>query len=98
MSRRSFSDEFKRQAVAQVLEQKRRRAEVCRDLAIGPNLLDRWIAAARQGGSSAPATTVSASPGAPDARIRELEKELERVKMERDILKKAAAYFAKESL
>ena len=31
-------------------------------------------------------------------RIKQLEQELERVKMERDILKKAAAYFAKESL
>jgi transposase len=96
MPRRSFSDEFKRQAVAQVLEQKRRRAEVCRDLAIGANLLDSWIAAARPSGAEPAAKP--ASDASPDARIRELEKELERVKMERDILKKAAAYFAKESL
>jgi transposase len=95
--KRTFSDEFKAQAVALVMEKKKKRTEVARDLDIGINLLDAWIQKAKSAEKTVekPAKASKDSPEA--ARIRELEKELERVKMERDILKKATAYFAKES-
>jgi transposase len=95
---RQHSAEFKLQAVTMVLEEKRRKSEVARDLEISESLLENWIASYRETGVVAePRQGKKKGPDAAAKRIRELEKELERVKMERDILKKAAAYFAKDS-
>jgi transposase len=63
-------------------------AQTARDLSIGDTLLRVWIAAAR-----APETTLT-----PDERteLATLRREVRRLKEERDILKKAAAFFARE--
>jgi transposase len=97
-SYRRHTTEFKQQAVAMVLEEKKRKAEVARDLDVSDSLLDEWIRKYRETGfPKGPDSGKRQEPDAVAKRIRELEKELERVKMERDILKKAAAYFAKDS-
>ena len=91
--RRKHSEEFKVGAVKLVLEKGMSRAEVARDLGLSPSLVTRWVLEYRGDGPDA-------FPGKgrlkPDAqRIRVLEAEVRRLKMERDILKKATAYFAK---
>jgi transposase len=93
--RREFSKEFKREAVALVVEQGYSLAEAGRSLGVGENLIGRWKRQleVEQG---------DAFPGhgklTPEQqRIRELEEENRRLRMEKDILKKATAFFAKES-
>ena len=82
-----YSPEFKTQAVSLVREGKKPVTEVARDLEINVNTLYTWL------GSSQTATGKS-----PDSlEFRRLKKELAQVKLERDILKKAAAYFTNAS-
>ena len=88
---RNHSAEFKAEAVRMVVEQKKRRTEVARSLGVSVSLLDTWIAKARGGPKRSSNGKVSDSE-----RIRQLERELEQAQMERDILKKAVAFFAKE--
>ena len=88
--------EFKERAVKMVLEKKQPKAQVSRSLGISPSMLDQWIAKFDQSGN------VRDQRGRKQenepSRVKELERQLAEVTMERDILKKAAAYFAKESL
>ena len=93
--RRSFSKEFKREAVALVTEHGYSYAEAGRSLDIDAKLIGRWrrelVAAegeAFPGKGKRPPT---------QQRIRDLEDQVKRLQMEKNILKKAAAFFAKES-
>jgi transposase len=91
--RRSFTDEFKAGAVALVLDQGKSIAEVARDLDLVPSGLSNWVAQARAdrtGGKTGLTTTEREE-------LARLRKENRQLKMEREILKKAAAFFAKES-
>jgi transposase len=95
-TRRLFSREFKLEAVKLVQERGVAVAQAARGLEVHENVLRKWIRDA----SSDPA---KAFPGQgvmkPElAEIDRLRKEVAKLKMERDILKKAAAYFAKDSL
>ena len=91
--------EFKNRAVNMVLVQKKPRAQVARSLDISCSTLDQWITKFERDGTVGDARHRRRKPSSPDSdRLKQLEKELEEVKMERDILKKAAAYFAKESI
>lgn len=94
--RRRFPKEFKLEAVQLARESERSVAEVARDLGIGPSLLHKWI---QQLEVRDPATAFpgSGKVGEADDEVRRLRRELERVKQERDFLKKAAAFFARES-
>lgn len=70
-------------------------ARVARDLGITPGVMGNWK---RELAEAVELTDPSAvGPGADAAEIQRLRKEVARLKEERDILKKAAAYFAKES-
>jgi transposase len=94
MGRKVYSEEFKKDAVDQVVVQRHSVKSVAQRLGVSYETLRKWIDIARYGGEKSiiPADL-------PDAqKIRELEKEVARLRMERDILKKAAAYFAKENL
>ena len=93
--RRRVTPEFKLQAV-QVLEAGQRpAAEIARELGIPRNRLYKWQQQVRRDGASAfPGSGRQAPPAAELARLK---RELARVTEERDILKKAAAYFARES-
>lgn len=88
--RRSFTPEFKRDAIRLVRNGKTV-TEVARDLGIARSLLQYWIR--QQRGARDRAATGSPLPSDAE-RIRQLEKELRDAKEERDILKKALAYFA----
>jgi len=92
--RRKYTKEFKVEAVKLALEGGVSQAQVAKNLGISPHLLSRWVIQFQE-------DAVNAFPGKgrlkPEAqRVRDLEEELRRVRMERDILKKAMAYFAKQ--
>lgn len=90
MARKGYSDEFRRAAVEQVVGQRHPARSVAQRLGVGYHTLRRWVELARVNADRSLVPT-----DLPDAqRIRELEKENARLRMERDILKKAAAYFA----
>ena len=93
--RRTFSKEFKREAVALVTEHGYSYAEAGRSLDIDAKLVGRWR-------RELEAAEGEAFPGKgrlppQQQRIRDLENQVKRLQMEKDILKKAAAFFAKES-
>ena len=89
-----FSEEFKRDAVHQVVERGYTIAEVANRLGIGKSTLAKWKTVY---GDPSKLTNQKASKGDEQIEIARLKTELKRVTEERDILKKAAAYFAKQS-
>lgn len=95
MERRKFTREFKVEAVRLVTERGVTVAQASRDLGVHGTVLRRWV----RNFSSAP---TQAFPGngrqsEEQTEITRLKREVAKLKAERDILKKAAAYFAKES-
>lgn len=95
-TRRRFSREFKVEAVKLVTERRVTVAQAARDLGVHVNVLRSWVRAHRADPSQAFPGAGQQAPEA--AELTRLRREVARLKMERDILKKAAAYFAKESL
>jgi transposase len=94
--RRRYAREYKLEAVKLAREADRTVAEVARELGINPKTLHGWI---KQVDARHP-TSVFPGNGnrAPEEdELWKLRQELERVKQERDFLKKAAAYFVRES-
>jgi transposase len=91
--RRAFTEEFKAGAVRLVLDEGKTIAEVARDLGLAPNGLGRWVSQARADRSQGK-TGLTTEERAELARLRKENREL---RMERELLKKAAAFFAKES-
>ena len=94
--RQTFSSEFKREAVRLLESGDRKTAALARDLGVRRNLLYKWRDEIRSKGDAAFSRKPGPKPAADAGEIERLRKELEAVKTERDILKKAAAYFAKE--
>jgi transposase len=92
--RRSFTDEFKAGAVALVLKQGKTVADVARDLDLTPSAVSQWVKQAKVDGGKGPLGALTTADKDELARLRKENREL---RMERDILKKAAAFFAKES-
>ena len=92
MSNKPHTDEFRREAVRQVIERGHPVAEVASRLGITAHSLYRWVRAARPPKEELQAADLDEARG----RIKQLEKELVRTREERDILKKAAAYFAND--
>ena len=85
-----FTTEFKREAVRLALTSGRRRAEIADDLGVGLSSLTRWVGQYR--GEETP-------PGIDDdlrVELKRLRKSNAVLRQERDILKKATAFFAKE--
>ena len=93
-SRRSFSDEFKAGAVALVLEEGKTVRQVARDLDLTETAFRRWVERARADRGKSKPGVLNTPERDELARLRRENREL---KMERDILKKAAAFFAKEN-
>jgi transposase len=91
--RRSFTDEFKQGAVRLVLDEGKTVAQVARDLDLTASALMKWVVQARADRTQG-RTGLTTEERAELARLR---KEVRELRMERDILKKAAAFFAKES-
>jgi transposase len=95
--RRQYDAEFKREALRLLEVSGKPVAELARDLGIYPALLWRWRREARAAGSGEAAFPGQGKRLSPDEEVERLRRELEQVKLEREFLKKAAAYFAKES-
>jgi transposase len=91
---KSFSSEFKREAVRLLETSQKPPADLARELGVRRNQLYKWKEQLSKRGEGAFPGSGRAS-GSTDE-VARLCKELERVKEERNILKKAAAYFAKE--
>ncbi len=91
MSGKRYTDEFKSEAAKQVIEHGRLVREVSSRLGVS---VDSLYARVREQRKSPPAQQAD---NASSAEMRRLQSELKRVTEERDILKKAAAYFAKLS-
>ena len=92
MARKTYTREFKLQALRMLTDQGLSVAEVARRLGVGENCLRNWRQAAQQQGEAA-------FPGqghlpAAEDELRRLRAEVHRLRAERDLLKKAAAYFA----
>lgn len=92
--RRAFSDEFRASAVRLVLEEGKSISEVARDLDLTPSGLGEWVKQAKADRGAGPPGAVTSSEREELTRLRQ---ENRKLKMEREILKKAAAFFAKES-
>ena len=94
--RRKYTNELKAEALKMVIEQGMSQQEVADLLGIPKGTIGNWVTKSKKGMSQI-------APGTPSvsnvmAENRKLRKELAKAQMEKDILKKAAAYFAKESL
>jgi len=92
-----YTREFRQEAVKLVVEDKISCREAAQRLSLAPSTLVYWVKAYKEGKlgdigkAQKPLTEV-------EMELARAKKELVEVKMERDILKKAAAYFARESL
>lgn len=93
--RKQYPAEYKREAVRLVTEQGYKISEAARNLGIHGGMLGRWV---RRGKESGNGVVSGKGPLSPEqVEIQRLRSENKRLLMEREILKKAAAFFAKES-
>ena len=88
--RRRYTEDFKREAVALVTEQGYSVAEAARSLDVGENQIRRWRQKFEQESGDGQLTATEREE------LERLRKENRQLRMEKDILKKASAYFAKE--
>src|SRR3954452_3649308 len=89
--RRRFSPQFRAEAVQMVLETGKPIAEDDRDLGINDGTLGNWVNLWR---GENPERTTELTP-VERARVKEMEDEIRRLRMENEFLKKAAAFFAR---
>lgn len=92
--RRHFTDEFKADAVRLCKQGDRSIAQVAKDLDLTETSLREWVE--RADADANPGATATLST-AEREELSELRKRVKRLEMEREILKKAAAFFAKET-
>ena len=93
-TRRKYTPEYKAEAVELVVNSGRPIAEIARDLGINEGTLGNWVKMAKKRGD------VKEKPLDINERagLKELEEEVRRLKMERDLLNKAAAWFASQNM
>ena len=92
--KKKYSKEFKLDAVNLVLEQNYSRAEAARSLEVNSNLLGRWVKEFEEDDGQAFRGNGKLTPE--QLELRQLREEVKRLKMEKEILKKATVFFAKE--
>lgn len=91
-TRRKFTDEFKRDAVALVIDEDRKVVDVAESLGIGEGTLGNWVRQARiDRGERAGVSTSEREE------LVKLRRENTQLRMERDLLKRATAFWVKES-
>jgi transposase len=93
--RKKYPKEFKLDAVSLVTEQNYSRAEAAKSLGINANMLGRWVKEQESDDGLAFRGNGKLTPE--QERIRTLESEVKRLRMEKDILKKATVFFAAET-
>jgi len=101
-TRRVFSAEFKLEAVRRIEERRPQGvslAQIGRELGVGPDLLRRWVEQAAERVGAAPRDVFPGQGRLPTEQeeLRRLQRQVHRLQQENEFLKKAAAYFAKES-
>jgi transposase len=90
--RKRYSPEYKREIVDLVRRSQSSCRQIALEVGLNPNLLTRWVREAEAGGKVFP------GGGTPrDEEVARLKRELSKVTKERDFLRDAAAYFAKQS-
>lgn len=94
---RRYSEEFKREAVRLLRESGKTLTEQARELGIDPTTLWAWREKADHENDPVTEETIEGTLLSKDEEIRRLRRENEILKEERDFLKKATAFFAKES-
>jgi transposase len=94
MGRRTFTTEFKHEAVKLVVQRGMTVSQASKDLGLHVNVLRAWVRDAKSNGQSAFPGRGKQRPD--DAEVSRLRRELAKAQAERDILKKAIAYFARE--
>ena len=92
--RRKFTDEFKREAVRLVKQGDGNVSQVARDLDLSVSALRKWVKQAHVKQGKGPAEALSK---AEREELHKLRRRVRTLEEEREILKKAAAFFAKES-
>jgi len=92
-----YPPEFREQAVELVKASGKTVAEVARDLGINDTTLGNWVRADQAENGVPDATGLLPLTAAERAELTRLRREVSKLKMEREILKKAAAFFATES-
>ena len=91
--RKHYSPEYKRELVELVRRSQSSCRQIALEVGVNPNQLSRWVREAAAGGGKA-----FRGGGVPrDEEMTQLKRELSKVTRERDFLKDAAAYFAKQS-
>jgi transposase len=90
--RRSFSDEYKAEVIELCRTSGKSIAQVCRDLSLGETAVRRWIAKAEIDAGRRPGLTTDEH-----TELVALRKEIRVLREERDILKRATVFFAKET-
>ena len=95
MKKKQYTKAFKEEAVKLIREQNYTQAEVSRNLGICSSNIRRWRSEIENGVSNGSAQE-KIKPR--DEEVLQLRKQIKRLEMERDILKKATAFFASESL
>ena len=91
-NRRSFSPEFKLEAVRLVTDSGRPLSQVARELQLRPEQLRQWKKQAQASGQVARSQAALSA----EEEVRRLRREVEVLRQERDFAKKAAAFFAKD--
>jgi len=94
-TRKTYSKEFKLDAIALVREQNYSIAEAARNLEVTPQILGRWIKEAENDDGHAFRGNGKLTPEQEE--IRKLKAQVKRLEMEREILKKATVFFVKET-
>jgi transposase len=90
--RRSFTPEYKEQVARMVVEESRAIPSTAREIGVNEQTLRNWVAEYRKHhAGDEPPLTISER-----ARLRELEKEVRELRLEKEFLGKAAAFFASE--
>lgn len=96
LKRRVFSEEFKSEAVRQVLEIGSPLARVAREMDLTEAALRKWVEKAQSGAS--PIMSSGNLSGMERQELEGLRRENRQLKLEREILRKATAFFAKEQM
>jgi len=91
-TRRQFSKQFKAETVALIRSSSKSVAQICRDLDLSETAVRKWLAQAEVDDGQREGLT-----SAERAELGQLRKEVRVLREERDILKKAAAFFARET-
>jgi transposase len=93
-TRRKFTDEYKARAVRLVLKEGQKAAQVARDLGLVESVLHNWVRQAKIDRGMGPAGALTSEEREELSRLR---KQVRVLTEEKEILRKAAAFFAKES-